>query len=161
MSSNQSGVQVVGPAASASVARLLRAPVAVECGFPSPSQDWYEGPIDLTAELVKDSAATFIVRVTGHSMEGAGISDGDELLVDRSLAPHDGDVVVAVLDGELTVKRLAVLPDRVLLRAENPAYPDIPVPELSDLAVWGVATYCIHHLKPGKLHQMQDRRRAG
>jgi DNA polymerase V len=89
-------------------------------------------------------------------MEGAGISDGDELLVDRSLEPRDGDVVVAVLDGELTVKRLEVRPDGVRLRAENPAYPDIPVPEAAELVVWGVATFCIHHLNPGKSHRMQD-----
>lgn len=135
---------------------LLCAPVTVPAGFPSPAQDWYEGPIDLTAELVKDQAATFIVRVSGHSMEGAGISDGDELLVDRSLTPRDGDVVVAVLDGELTVKRLATGPAGVVLRAENPEFPDIPVPEAADLIVWGVATFCIHHLRgPGGAHQVQ------
>lgn len=141
---------------------LLVAPVAVECGYPSPAQDWYDGPIDLTEQLVKDQAATFIVRVSGHSMEGAGISDGDELLVDRSLEPRDGDVIVAVLDGELTVKRLEVRHDGVRLRAENPDYPDILVPEASDLVVWGVATFCIHHLRnrAGSSHA-QGARRAG
>ena len=153
-----SSIRALRPASDSAPARLLRAPIAVEAGFPSPAQDWYEGPIDLTAELVKDTAATFIVRVTGHSMEGAGISDGDELLVDRSLTPRDGDVVVAVLDGELTVKRLGVLRDGVVLRAENPAYPDIRVPELASLSIWGVATYCIHHLR-GK--QNSEARRAG
>lgn len=137
---------------AASPLPLLHAPVAVPAGFPSPAQDWYDGPIDLTAELVKDQAATFVVRVSGHSMEGAGISDGDELLVDRSLTPRDGDVVVAILDGELSVKRLASGPGGVVLRAENPAYPDIPVPEAADLLVWGVATFCIHHLYQRKLH---------
>jgi DNA polymerase V len=142
---------------AASPLPLLRAPVAVPAGFPSPAQDWYDGPIDLTAELVKDQAATFVVRVAGHSMEGAGISDGDELLVDRSLTPRDGDVVVAVLDGELTVKRLATVPGGVVLRSENPAYPDIPVPEAADLLIWGVATFCIHHLRArGSSHQMPD-----
>lgn len=126
---------------------LLAAPVAVACGFPSPAQDYYDGPIDLTDMLVDDRAATFIVRASGHSMTGAGISDGDELLVDRSKHPQHGDIVVAVLDGELTVKRLELTPSGVVLRSENAEHPDITVPELSDLQVWGVAMYCIHHLR--------------
>lgn len=129
------------------VSTLLAAPVSVACGFPSPAQDYYEGPIDLTAMLVDDQAATFIVRASGHSMTGAGISDGDELLVDRSKHPRHGDIIVAVLDGELTVKRLELTPAGVLLRSENAQHPDIVVPELSDLQVWGVATYVIHHLR--------------
>lgn len=72
-------------------------------GYPSPAQDYYDGPLDLTSHLVKDSVSTFLVRVTGDSMEQAGISHGDELLVDRSLTPRDMSVVVAILDGELTV----------------------------------------------------------
>lgn len=80
-------------------------------------------------------------------MVNAGISDGDELLVDRSKRPRDGDVVVAVLDGQLTVKRLQVTASGVVLRAESEGYPDIAVAELSELVVWGVATYCLHHLR--------------
>lgn len=99
--------------------------------IPSPAQDYYDGPIDLTAMLVEDQAATFIVRASGHSMIGAGI--------------NDGDVVVTVLDGELTVKRLEIEATGVILRAENTAHPDITVPELSDLRIWGVVTYCLHH----------------
>ncbi|MFB8191342.1 LexA family protein [Microbacterium sp. NPDC055988] len=123
------------------------APIAVACGFPSPAQDYYDGPIDLTDMLVDDQAATFIVRASGHSMTGAGISDGDELLVDRSKRAQHGDIIVAVLDGELTVKRLEVTRTGVVLRSENTEHPDIVVAELSDLQVWGVATYCIHHLR--------------
>lgn len=126
---------------------ILAAPVAVACGFPSPAQDYYDGPIDLTDMLVEDRAATFIVRASGHSMTGAGISDGDELLVDRSKHPQHGDIIVAVLDGELTVKRLELTAAGVVLRAENAEHPDIVVPELSDLQIWGVAMYCIHHLR--------------
>ena len=130
---------------------LLLAPVAVAAGFPSPAQDFYDGPIDLTDALVHDRAATFIVRVAGDSMTDAGISHGDELLVDKSIEPQDGDVVVAVLDGELTVKRLKLGPHGVVLRADNATHPDIIVPELSDLRIWGVVTYCIHHLHgPGR-----------
>lgn len=130
------------------VAAVLRvAPAAVACGFPSPAQDYYDGPIDLTEMLVDDQAATFVVRASGHSMTGAGISDGDEILVDRSKQPRDGDVVVAVLDGQLTIKRLQVTAAGVTLRSENAEHPDIAVPELSELVIWGVATYCLHHLR--------------
>lgn len=80
-------------------------------------------------------------------MTGAGISDGDELLVDRSRRPRDGDVVVAGLDGQLTLKRLQVSLGRVTLRSESVDYPDIVVPELSELVIWGVATFVIHHLR--------------
>lgn len=135
------------PVDAETVSALLAAPIAVACGFPSPAQDYYDGPIDLTSMLVEDQAATFIVRAAGHSMTGAGISDGDELLVDRSKRPQHGDVIVAILDGDLTVKRLELTEAGVVLRSENSEHPDIVVPELSDLQVWGVATYCIHHLR--------------
>jgi DNA polymerase V len=79
-------------------------------------------------------------------MEGAGISDGDELVVNRALEPRDGSVVVAVLDGELTVKRLRITVAGVVLQAENPEYPDIKVTELASLEIWGTATVCLHHL---------------
>jgi len=126
---------------------LLAAVDAVPAGFPSPAQDYYDGPIDLTEMLIDDQAATFLVRAAGDSMLGAGISSGDEILVDRSKTPRDGDVVVAILDGELTLKRLSLTASGVTLRSENPAYPDIHVPALSDLQVWGVATYSLHHLR--------------
>jgi DNA polymerase V len=135
------------PLDAATRLRLLAAPEAVQCGFPSPAQDYYEGPIDLTAQLVEDELTTFIVRVSGDSMLDAGISDGDELLVDTSKRPQPGDVVVAKLDGEFTVKRLDVTRQGVVLRAEGGGHPDIIVPELSTLDVFGVATYCIHHLR--------------
>lgn len=145
LSPRQAGIAGISPAGGAG---LRVAPVSVSCGFPSPAQDYYDGSsFDLTAMLVHDRAATFIVRAAGDSMTGAGISDGDELLVDRSKRPREGDVVVAVLDGELTVKRLELGPRGVVLRAENAAHPDILVPELSDLQIWGVVTYCIHHLR--------------
>ncbi|MFP5367169.1 MAG: LexA family protein, partial [Actinomycetes bacterium] len=98
------------------------------------------------AHLIKDITSTFVVRVTGDSMEGAGISDGDELIVNRALEPKDGSVVIAVLDGELTVKRLRLTAAGVVLQAENPKYPDIRVPALSELTIWGVATRCLHHV---------------
>lgn len=120
--------------------RLLAAVDAAPAGFQSPAQDYYDGPIDLTDMLIDDQAATFIVRAAGDSMLGAGMSSGDEILVDRSKTSRDGDVVVAILDGELTLKRLSLTAAGVTLRSENPAYPDIQVSALSYLQVWGVAT---------------------
>lgn len=118
----------------------------VPAGYPSPAQDYSETKIDLSEMLIRDHVSTFIVRVSGNSMQGAGISDGDELIVDRSVQARDGHVVIAVIDGEMTVKRLAITAHGVVLRAENPEYPDIHVPELSELTIWGVATTCLHHL---------------
>ncbi|MBT2248817.1 translesion error-prone DNA polymerase V autoproteolytic subunit [Arthrobacter sp. BHU FT2] len=140
---------IVGPRvidAGASLFSVLISPVAVAAGFPSPAQDYFDGRIDLNAHLIKDITSTFVVRVTGDSMEGAGISDGDELIVNRALEPKDGSVVIAVLDGELTVKRLRITSGGVFLQAENPRYPDIRVSALSELVVWGVATRCLHHV---------------
>lgn len=127
-------------------AAVVLAPAVVPAGFPSPAQDYYEGSIDLNKHLIADATSTFIVRVSGESMSGAGISDGDELIVDRSLAPVNGSVVVAILDGELTVKRLRITGKGVVLQAENHDYPDIAVAELSDLSVWGTVTRCLHHV---------------
>jgi len=115
-------------------------------GVPVAAQDYFDGRIDLNVHLIKDITSTYVMRVSGDSMERAGISDGDELIVNRALEPKDGCVVVAVLDGELTIKRLRITATGVLLQAENPAYPDIQVPALSDLVIWGVATRCLHHV---------------
>lgn len=119
---------------------------AVPAGFPSPAQDYYSGPVDLNKHLMTDPTATFIVRVSGNSMTGTGIYDGDELIVDRSLEPTDGRVVVAVVNGELTVKRLLLGKDGVRLAAENPAYPDVHLDEASELTIWGVVTRCLHRV---------------
>lgn len=116
--------------------------------FP-PAQDYYSGDIDLSAHLIHDKTSTFIVRASGHSMTGAGISDGDELIVDRAFTPRDGDVVIAILDDELAVKRLRITATEVILQAENPSHPSIRVGELSELRIWGVVTCCLHHM-PGR-----------
>jgi DNA polymerase V len=140
---------VIGPVAGEEVpaSSLPRsAPISVAAGFPSPAQDYYTGPVDLNRHLMRDPIATFLVRVSGDSMIGAGIFDGDELVVDRGLDAHDGSVVVAVVNGELTVKRLVLLPGRVALAPENPEYPVIEFAEHDDLAIWGVATRCLHRV---------------
>ena len=111
-----------------------------------PAQDYFDGWINLNDRLIKDVTSTYIIRVSGHSMEVAGISDGDELIVNRALEPKGGSIVVAVLDGELTVKRLRITPTGDILQAENPDYPDIRVPELASQEIWGTASASLHHL---------------
>lgn len=140
---------IIGPRvidAGSSLLSVLISPVPVAAGYPSPAQDYFDGRIDLNEHLITDITSTYVVRVSGDSMEGAGISDGDELIVNRALEPRDGSVVVAVLDGELTVKRLRLTARGVVLQADNPRYPDIRVPALADLVIWGVATRCLHHV---------------
>ena len=109
--------RIATPARDAVAVSLLVPADAVAAGFPSPAQDYFDGSLDLNDHLIRDKTSTFIVRVSGESMTGAGISDGDELVVDRSLTPTHGSVVIAILDGELTVKRLELSPGGVVLRA--------------------------------------------
>lgn len=118
----------------------------VPAGFPSPAEDYVEGKLSLDKHLIKNPVATFFVRVTGDSMLGAGIHPGDLLVVDRALDPCDGKVVIAIVDGELTVKRLRLERDRLYLVPENPDYPVLEVKELTDFRVWGVVTNVIHPL---------------
>jgi DNA polymerase V len=116
----------------------------VRAGFPSPAEDYVEAPLDLNEHLVKHPAATFFVRAEGDWMRGAGIHSGDILIVDRSLPPSIGRVVVAAVDGQFTVKRLKRSPDgSVYLAPENDAYGAIPVRDES-VQVWGVVTHVIH-----------------
>ncbi|MDO5878142.1 MULTISPECIES: translesion error-prone DNA polymerase V autoproteolytic subunit [Paenarthrobacter] len=140
---------IVGPrviSAGLSPVGVPLAPVAVAAGYPSPAQDYFQDRIDLNEHLFKDVTNTVIVRIVGQSMEQAGISDGDELVVNRALEPTDGSVVVAVLDGELTIKRLRITPSGVVLQADNPTFPDIKVPASADLSIFGVAERCLHHV---------------
>jgi len=116
----------------------------VPAGFPSPADDFIEKKLDLNEHLIKNPAATFIVKVSGNSMIGAGIHSGDLLLVDRSLEPGDKKIVVAALDGELTVKRLRQRAGRMYLASENPDYPEVKLEDLADLKIWGVVTFVIH-----------------
>ena len=119
----------------------------VPAGFPSPAEDYVEGSLDLNEHLIEHREATFFVRVKGQSMTGAGIADGDLLVVDRSLEAGDGDIVVAVVDGELTVKRLWRRGGRVRLLAENPAYAPIDLKDGQELAVWGVVTSIVRRMR--------------
>jgi len=119
----------------------------VPAGFPSPAEDYQEAALDLNTHLIRHREATFFMRVQGHSMTGAGIHDGDLLVVDRALEPKNGDIVIAVLDGELTVKRLHLHEGGVTLQAENPDYDDIVLHDLQELQVWGVVTSVIHSFR--------------
>lgn len=121
----------------------------IQAGFPSPADDYVEGTLDLNRHLIRNPPATFFLRVQGESMLGAGIHPGDLLVVDRSIEPKHGSVVIAVLDGELTVKRLwQPSLERVELRAENPAFPPIVIKEFQQFELWGVVTNVIHALLP-------------
>ena len=118
----------------------------VSAGFPSPADDYVEGRLDLNAHLVRHPAATFFVRVSGDSMIDAGIHAGDLLIVDRSLEPADKNVVIAAIDGELTVKRIRMRGKKLLLVPENAEYETIAVDTGRDFEVWGVVTHVIHGL---------------
>ena len=116
---------------------------AVPAGWPSAAQDYFDGDLDLNEHLIHNPAATFILRVAGDSMRDAGISNGDELVVDRSLEPREGSVVIAIVEGELTVKRLHYGPGGPELHPDNPEY---PVLHPMELQIWGVVTRCLHRL---------------
>jgi len=118
----------------------------VSAGFPSPADDYIEQALDLNQLLIKKPAATFFVRAEGDSMIGAGIHSNDILVVDRSIEAVPNKVVICALNGELTVKRLVSKQGQLVLMAENPLYPDIPLHEGIDMTIWGVVTNVIHAL---------------
>ena len=117
---------------------------AVAAGFPSPAEDHLDLPIDLNKYLVKNPAATFYVRVDGDSMDEADIHQGDLLIVDRSESHGTGSVVLAVLNGEFTVKKLIKKGNELYLESSNSAYAPIKIEIETDFKVWGVVTYVIH-----------------
>ena len=116
----------------------------VPAGFPSPADDHMEGKLDLNTHLVKHPTATFFVKASGDSMLGAGIHDGDILVVDRSLEPRTGKVVIAAVDGQLTVKRLQKKGSKTFLVPENKKFRSIELNESNDVKIWGVVTNVIH-----------------
>ncbi len=135
------------PVAVAVTARRQGLPLAAgkaAAGFPSPATDHIDQCLDLTDYLVLHPEATFFLRVKGDSMTGAGIHHGDLLIVDRSLEPVSGRVVVAALNGELIVKRLRRSGSRIMLKSENPVYPDVTVTDNDDLQIWGVVAHVVH-----------------
>ena len=128
----------------------IRIPIfssTVRAGFPSPADDYIEDYLDLNEYLIKHPAATFMVRASGDSMINASINSGDILVVDRSIEPSHGKIIIAAIDGELTVKRLYKTNEQTKLLPENPDYPEIELKEDSDMVIWGVVTNVIHELE--------------
>lgn len=128
----------------------LSLPIAmtsVPAGFPSPADDYMDKKLDLNEYLIQHPAATFFVRVKGESMIQAGIHSGDILIVDRAIEPEDGKVVIAAIDGELTVKRILKRDGKLYLAAENPDYNLIEVNPEQSFMIWGVVTYVIHKVE--------------
>ena len=128
-------------------ARLF--PLAIEtisAGFPSPAEDYIELGIDLNKYLIKNRISTFFLRVSGNSMNNAGIYNNDLLIIDRSINPNPGHIVVALLDGEFTLKRLIKDKNNYYLKADKENYPAIDLYKYIDIQIWGVAIYSIHKL---------------
>ncbi|MGP3508402.1 translesion error-prone DNA polymerase V autoproteolytic subunit [Paracidovorax citrulli] len=136
-------LSIMQPAPDAVVQVLPLVGDTVRAGFPSPAEDFMVQRIDLLRELVKHPQATFLVRVAGISMIEHGIHDGDTLVVDKAVKPRHGHIVIAVVDGEFTVKRLHLVRGRMRLQAGNPTYPDIIPREGQTIEIWGVVTTCI------------------
>ncbi len=133
---------------SASVVSELNLPMVdggISAGFPSPAQDYIDLKIDLNKELVANPSSTFYGRVRGTSMRDAGITDGDILIIDKSIEPKDGDTVVCFIDGEFTLKYIKTEVDAVYLVPANENYKPIKVTEDNNFCIWGVVTYSIHH----------------
>jgi DNA polymerase V len=116
----------------------------VQAGFPSPADDHLEDRLDLNTHLIQHKESTFFVKAQGESMLGAGIHQGDILVVDKSLTPKSGKIVIAVVDGEFTVKRLHKYKSIITLKAENPEFEDIKIEGATELIIWGVVTSVIH-----------------
>ncbi|MCX7713977.1 MAG: translesion error-prone DNA polymerase V autoproteolytic subunit [Chthoniobacterales bacterium] len=136
---------LIGPLSPNSSTQLPLALARVPAGFPSPADDFFEKTIDLNEHLVPHPASTFLMRVEGNSMIGAGIHDGDLLIVDRAEEPADGKIVVASVWGELVVKRLRRNGNLWQLLSENPSYPSISLND-TDSVIWGVVTGIVRKL---------------
>jgi len=117
---------------------------SVHAGFPSPAEDYMDLDLNLQDHLIQNPSATFCIRAVGESMNDAGIQSGDIMLVDKSLTPKNRSVVLAVIDGEFTVKRVNVSEKELYLMPENENFPPIKITEEMDFQVWGVVTYIIH-----------------
>ena len=115
----------------------------ISAGFPSPADDFKEVRISLDKELVKNKEATFYAKVSGDSMVGAGLDDGDLLVIDRSLSPENGKIAVCFIDGDFTVKRIIREKGKLYLKAENKKYKSIELKEENELIIWGVVEYVI------------------
>tara|TARA_B100000212_G_scaffold111900_1_gene83312 strand:- start:191 stop:586 length:396 start_codon:yes stop_codon:yes gene_type:complete len=120
---------------------------SVSAGFPSPADDHREENIDLNEYLIKNPFSTFFIRVKGDSMINSGIQDQDLIIVDKSLIAKPGNIVIAMIDGGFTVKRLGKNNDELYLRSENHNYPDLNLKNYNNVQIWGVVIYSIHNCR--------------
>lgn len=121
-------------------------PSGIKAGFPSPAADFDESKISLDNVLVKNREATFYAKANGTSMTGAGIDNGDIMVIDRSLEPSNNKIAVCCIDGEFTVKRIAIEKEGVYLVPENKEFKPIQIKEENELIIWGIVTYVIKSL---------------
>ena len=131
----------------ASTSKKLKIPLlsdAISAGFPSPADDYTEENIDLNDHLISNPFSTFFLRVKGESMINAGIQDKDLIIVDKSLTAKPNDIIIAMIDGEFTIKRLSIRNNELYLKAENNNYPDFKFKNHIDIQIWGVVVYSIH-----------------
>lgn len=147
-------LEIVGADISSSLS-LPYADNGIQAGFPSPAQDYINESIDLNREIVRHPAATFYGRVEGDSMTGEGIDTGDILVIDRSLEPVDGDLVVCCLDSEFTLKRIKLEKNRVWLIPSNETFDPILVTPGRDFEIWGVVTYTIKNNRRPRSRRQQ------
>jgi DNA polymerase V len=135
---------------SEEIVRTISVPLllhTISAGFPSPAEDWIDKKLDLNELMVQRPTSTFFVRVKGDSMRGAGIIDGDLLVVDRAVEPKHRDVVLVIVEGEFTVKRWICQGQKRLLQPENTNYPVLDLSLHSDWQVWGVVLFAVHSLR--------------
>lgn len=119
---------------------------SASCGFPSPADDYLDRPLDFNELLIQNPAAAFAVRISSESMTGAGLFPGDIAVVDRSLTPWSGCIVLALIEGEFTIKRYCRVDGGIVQLAENPVFPNIEISEESGLEVWGVLKHAVRML---------------
>lgn len=143
MTKDNLNIKGIAPIRALTSAALPYAASPIKAGFPSPAEDYLEPSIDLNKELIKHPASTFFGRVSGDSMIGAGIDDGDILIIDKSLEPYNGAAAVCFVDGEFTLKFIRRTQNAVFLIPANPAYPEIKVTAHNEFLIWGIVTYVI------------------
>lgn len=143
-------LQFYKPSKRAAKGKIILINAKINAGFPSPAEDFEELRISLDKELISDKDATFFARASGSSMIDVGISDGDLLVIDRSIEPYSGAIAVCFLDGDFTVKRIKKEKDTIFLEPANESYKTIEVDPDSTLTIWGIVTYVIK--KMGKMY---------
>ena len=117
---------------------------SIPAGYPYPAEDHIDIPLDLNEHLIRHPAATFYVYAKGNSMQNSGIYDGDLLIVDRAVEPKLKNIVIAIIDGEFTVKRISKIKNKIYLLPDNKEYQPIEIKDSSNFQIWGVVIYTIH-----------------